>query len=197
MKLGKGSVALDDAWREYAEFPSAMRYETLMKLVPKAKHKSWHDKAMDAAERGELCDFIELCLATKETDRLVKRLAAAVPAALEDVSHYRTEPAARRLAGSHPAVAGKLYRALGMRILNAKKSRYYDAALGHFEEAKRCFEKANDSAAWEAVVAEVRQEHKRKSIMADFDRIVAGRGPRTESSFLERAKTKWKAGLGG
>jgi hypothetical protein len=174
-----------------------MGYETLMKLVPKAKQKSWHNKAMDAAEGGELGYFIELCLATKETDRLVKRLAPTAPAALEDVSHYRTEPAAKRLARSHPAVAGKLYRALGMRILNAKKSRYYDAALGHFEEAKRCFEKANDPAAWKALVAEVRQEHSRKSIMADFDRIVAGQGQRTEPSFLERAKTKWKAGSGG
>jgi hypothetical protein len=197
VKLGKGSVALDDAWREYAELPSAMGYETLMKLVHKAKQKSWHDKAMDAAEGGELGSFIELCLATKETDRLVKRLTAAAPAALEGVSHDWTGPAAKHLARSHPAVAGKLYRALGMRILKAKKSRYYDAALAHFEEAKRCFEKANDPAAWKALVTEVRKEHSRKSIMVDFDRIVEGHGPRTEPSFLERAKTKWKAGSGG
>jgi hypothetical protein len=197
VKLGKGNAAIDDAWREFAEFPSAMGYETLMKLVPKAKHKTWHTKAMDAAEGGELGYFIELCLATKETERLVHRLAAATPAALEGLSHYRTEPAAKHLARSHPGLAGKLYRALAMRILNAKKSRYYDAALRNFEDAKRCFEKANDPAAWAAIVAEVRREHSRKSIMADFERIVAGQGSRTEPSFLERAKTKWKAGSGG
>lgn len=113
------------------------------------------------------------------------------------MSHYKTEPAAKLLARSHPAVAGKLHRALAMRILNAKKSRYYDAALAHFEEAKRCFERANDPAAWEAVAAEVRREHSRKTIMPDFERIVAGQGLRTEPSFLERAKSKWKAGSSG
>lgn len=45
--------------------------------------------------------------------------------ALEGLSHYTTEPAAKRLAKLDPAVAAKLFRALGMRILNARKSKYY------------------------------------------------------------------------
>jgi hypothetical protein len=32
-------------------------------------------------------------------------------------------------------VAAKVYRALGMRILSAKKSKHYDAALSHVENA--------------------------------------------------------------
>ncbi|MBI1876292.1 MAG: hypothetical protein HYS05_20700 [Acidobacteria bacterium] len=33
----------------------------------------------------------------------------------------------------------RLYR---LRIVNAKKSKYYDAALSNFERARRCFERA-------------------------------------------------------
>jgi hypothetical protein len=89
-------------------------------------------------------------------------------------------------------LAGKVFWALGMRILNAKKSKYYDAALSHFEETKSCFERAGISQQWDAVVAEVRQAHHRKTgFMPGFERLVAGRGPSQQPSFLERARNRW------
>ena len=36
-----------------------------------------------------------------------------------------------------------------MRIVNAKKSKYYDAALSNFEGAERCFERAGLVIEWE------------------------------------------------
>ena len=191
-KLGRNSEALEAAWAEFQESPDRDSYQELMRFVPKAERATWHTKAIDAAERGKLGSLIELLMETKETERLVRCLQEASDSALEGLSHYVTEPAAKRLAKTQPEVAAKVFRALGMRILNAKKSRYYDAALSHFENAKSCFERVGMGQQWEAVVAEVRQAHHRKvGFMPSFERLVAGQGPRQEPSFLERARNRW------
>ena len=71
---------------------------------------------------------------------------------------------------------------------DAKKSKYYGAGLGHFEDAKACYERAGLARSWDVLVAEVRGAHRRKAgFMADFERLVAGRRPSDEPSFLERA----------
>jgi len=194
VKLGRGSDALDDAWSEFREHPSKFSYEELMRFVPKAEREAWHGKAMDAAERADLGSLIELWLEKKEIERLVERLRKASDAELEALSHYATEPAAKRLAMSHPDVAARAYRAMGMRILNAKKSKYYDAALSNFENAKRCYERSGLGREWDAVVAAVRRAHHRKvGFMGDFERLVAGNGPSQEPSFLDRARSRWSS----
>ncbi len=122
--LGRRGDALEQAWAEYREHPNRFSYEELMRFVAKAKRAEWHTKAMEAADRAELGPVIELWLETKEIERLTARLRAAKDAELERLSHHFTEPAAKRLAKPHPDVAARSYRALGMRILNAKKSKY-------------------------------------------------------------------------
>ena len=165
-----------------------------MRFVPKAERAAWHAKAMDTAERADLGPVIELWLETREVERLAKRLRTATDPEIEGLSHYRTEPTARRLAKSHPDVAAKVYRALGMRILSAKKSKYYDAALSRFEEAKRCYERSDLHREWAALVTDVRQAHHRKAgFMADFERLAAGHGPSDTPSFLDRARSRWSA----
>ncbi|MBI4564839.1 MAG: hypothetical protein HY716_09135 [Planctomycetes bacterium] len=191
-KLGRGGDALEEAWAEFHEHPSTYSYEELMRFVPKAERAAWHTKAMEEAEHGDLSSVIELWLKTKEIERLVARLRKATDAEIEDLSHYTTEPAAKRLAKDHADVAAKVYRALGMRILKAKKSKYYYAALSNFEEAKHCYRRAGFEAQWDALVAEVRKEHQRKlGFMDGFEKLVAGRGPSQEPSFLERARGRW------
>jgi len=191
-KTGRGGAALEDAWAEFCEAPDTFSYEELMRFVPKAERAAWHTKAMGAAEQADLHSVIDLWLKTKEIERLVERLRKASDAEIENLSHYTTEPAAKRLAKDHADVAGKVYRALGMRILKAKKSKYYDAALSNFEEAERCYRRAGLEAQWDALVAEVRKEHQRKlGFMGSFERLVAGRGPSQEPSFLERARDRW------
>jgi uncharacterized Zn finger protein len=190
--LGRPGEALEEAWAEFRESPNRCSYEELMRFVPKTERALWHAKAMDAAERSDLGSLIELLLETKETERLICRLQEASDRALEGLSHYVTEPAAERLAKTHPEVAAKLFRALGMRILNAKKNKYYPAALSHFEDAKHCYGRALLDQQWDAVVAEVRRAHHRKvSFMPGFERLVAGQGPSQEPSFLERARKRW------
>ena len=193
-KLGRHRDALEDAWAAFREGPSTFSYGDLMRFVPKAERAAWHAKALDAAERADLGALIELWLETREVERLVRRLRTATDPEIEELSHYRTEPAARRLAKSHPDVAAKVYRALGVRILKAKKSKYYEAALSHFENAKRCYERSDLHREWAALVAEVRRAHHRKvGFMANFERLAAGHGPSDAPSFLDRARNRWAA----
>ena len=167
-------------------------FQELMRYVPAKEKKAWHRKAMEASEKGDLSSQIELWLEKKESDRLVSRLRRATDEELEELSHYRTEPLARKLGRSQPDIAARVYRALCMRIVNAGKSKYYDAALDNIEHAKKCYTKAGLDAEWVAVVADVRERHfRKKGFMAEFEEIVSGAPKRVEPPFLERAKARW------
>lgn len=191
-KLGRDDEALTSAWAEYREHPSKYSYRDLMSFVPKTDRPAWHEKAVDAATGTDLHSLIELLLDTKEIERLAELIRRSTNDALERVSHYAAEPAAKKLERTHADAAARLWRALGMRIVNAKKSKYYEAALGNFEQAKRCYEKAGLAAEWEDVVNEVRAEHRRKTgFMPGFEEIVVGSGRRQEPPFIERAKARW------
>jgi len=193
-KLGRRNEALDAAWVEYLEHPSKYSYDDLMKYVPKTERAAWHEKAIEGAKGSDLHSLIELLLETKELERLAELVRRSKNDALESVSHYATEPAAKKLEKTHPDVAARLWCAQGMRVVNAKKSKYYDAALSNFERARCCFEKAGLVADWQRIVEKVRSEHHRKTgFMFGFEEVVAGSGPTGKPSFLERAKTRWGA----
>lgn len=186
-KLGRGSEALASAWSESEKYPSRSAYDQLMKYVPKGERATWHDKVINASAQADLNSVIELWLATKETERLVERLRAASHEKLQSLSHCRTEPAAKKLLRSQPDIAAKVYRALGVRILNAKKSKYYDAALSNFEQAKRCYRKAGLDSAWNELAGEIPRNHGRKSsFMPGFERLVQGMKPDATPSFRSR-----------
>jgi hypothetical protein len=191
-KLGRGGEALDTAWADYRAHPSEYTYEDLMKYVPKAERHTWHKKAIEAITGADLSSAMDLLVAAKELDRLADLVRHATDNALEGLSHYTTEPVAEKLEKPHPDLAARLWRAQGMRIIDAKKSKYYAAALSNFESAKRCFERAGLDAEWKKTVSQVRVGHHRKSgFMLGFERLAAGIGPSDEPSFLERAKARW------
>ena len=193
-KLGRGQEALDSAWAEFEKRPGTFAYEELMRYVPKPDRSAWHERAMATAERGDLGSFIELCVKAKETDRLAKRLECPSDGDLEGLSHYETEPAATAVAKKHPSAAAKVFRALCMRTLKAAKSKYYDEALTHLEQARRCYLAAGLEQHWEALALEIRRDHYRKSsFMPGFDAIVAGKRARVEASFLDRARWQWSS----
>ena len=79
-----------------------------------------------------------------------------------------------------------------LRIVEAKKSKYYDAALGHFEKARDILTKQEQAGEWQNLVGEVRERHGRKSsFMPGFERLVEGYRSGDEPSFLDRARKKW------
>ncbi len=194
VKLGRGNEALDAAWAGYVEHPSKYRYDNLMRFVPQAERPKWHERAIGAAKGANLQSLMELLLSTKELERLADLVRQSKDSVIEGLSHYATEPVAQQLEEPHPDLAARLWRAQGMRIVNAKKSKYYAAALSNFESAKRCFERAGLVTEWEKTVHQVRADHHRKTgFLSGFERLVAGAGPRDEPSFLERAKVRWAA----
>lgn len=185
-KLGQAGDALQSAWSEYEDNPSTFTYKELMRYVPAGAKKVWHEKAMAASEKGALANQIELWLEKKEIERLVSRLRGTADEKLEKISHFTGEPLARRLERSHPDIAARIYRALCMRIVNAGKSRYYDAAIDNLAHAKKCYMKAGLEADWQALVAEVRGRHSRKyGFMARFEDVVSGPRKGTREGSLQ------------
>ncbi len=87
---------------------------------------------MAAADKADLGGFVSLCVTAREWERLARRVHSARAEESESLSHYCAEPAAKGLAKKDARPAAKLYRALGLRIVNAGKSKYYNEALGHF-----------------------------------------------------------------
>jgi len=195
-RLGRADEAIAAAWADFERAPNKYGYETLIDLVPEADRAGWHDKAMAAADNGDLSSAIGLFVETREVDRLAARVDGATDDELEGMSHYATEPAAEILVEGRPALAARVFRALGLRIVNAKKSKYYDAALGNFERARDCYAAAEQQEVWEALVTEVRREHGRTySFMPGFERVAeGGRAVEPRPSFLERARSRWPRG---
>jgi hypothetical protein len=134
-KLGRTSEAIEAAWADFRKHPGKYTYAELMKLVPKNERTAWHAKAMDAAE-GDLHSLMELFIETKEMHRLAESVPGATDKALQNLSHYATEPVAKKLEKIHPDLAARLWRAQGMRIVDGGKSKYYDAALSNFKSAR-------------------------------------------------------------
>ncbi len=191
-RLGRQDEALEAAWADFLKHPSKFTYEGLMKFVPKAEHREWHEKALNAAECADLHSLLELFVETKEMERLAELVRGSSDEALEKVSHYATEPAATRLEKSHPELAARLWRAQGMRIVDAKKSKYYDAALSDFERARDCYLRAELAVEWEKTVRRVCALHRRKTgFINGFEALAAGAKHRDRPSFLERAKVSW------
>lgn len=110
-RLGRQHEALEAAWAEYRQHPSKFTYDDLMKFVPEAERREWHDRALNAAEGADLHSLLELFIETGETERLAALVRSSTDQALEAMSHYATEPAAKRLEDGHPDLAARLWRA--------------------------------------------------------------------------------------
>jgi hypothetical protein len=191
-KLGREGEALDAAWAEYRKSPSKFSFGDLMKVVSKAERAVWREKALDAAKGADLDSAMELFVETREMDRLADLVRGVTDEKLEELSHYATEPAAMRLEKTLPGLAARLWRAQGMRIVDAGKSKYYAAAVSNFERAKRCFARAGLTADWEVTVSQVRSSHRRKTgFMPAFEAVATGVGDKEQPSFLDRAKARW------
>lgn len=80
-----------------------------------------------------------------------------------------------------------------MRIVKAKKSKYYGIALDHFLKAKKLYSENDCQEEWLSLVENVRRDHYRKySFIGDFENIVSGNYPEYLESFEERIRKRWE-----
>jgi hypothetical protein len=191
-RLGRHDEAVQAAWADFERSPSTYTYESLMEFVPEAERLDWHAKAIEAAAgASSLHGAVPLLLESKETAHLARLIDHCADRDLEHGSHSISQ-AAQALAEDYPRQAARLWRAMGVGIVNHGKSKYYGTALDHFERAKRCYAAAGLDGDWEELVDWVRVNHSRKrGFMADFEELVAGTEPEPEPSFLEQAKARW------
>ena len=190
-KVGRPEEALALAWKDFNTGPSTVTYEELMACAPAPEHQDWHLRAMERACTADLSSAVDLFLEVRETDRLLGVLEGAKEPAVRALGHYTLQKAAKGLEKDHPAVAARLYRSLGLRIVDEAKSKYYRFALSHLARAKKCYEKAGLGHEWEATVKDVRKRHHRKpSFIPGFEKVVKGLLSK-RSSFLDRARKRW------
>jgi hypothetical protein len=78
---------LEAAWADFREHPSKFTYDDLMKFVPKAERREWHEKALNEAKGADLDSLLELFVETREVERLAELVHASADEALESVSH--------------------------------------------------------------------------------------------------------------
>ena len=191
--LGQKGDALESAWSEFKAYPSVFSYDELMKYVSKKDRKHWHNRAIDEVKKASLPETIELCTKTKEWEILAECIDDCRHEDLESISHYTTEKAAQELERTYPIEAAKIYRSMGMRIVKAKKSKYYGAALGNFLKTKKLYLDNDRREEWMSLVEVVRRDHYRKySLMGDFEELVSGNYPETPESFEERTRKRWE-----
>jgi len=91
---------------------------------------------------AQIDSVLELLVETRETERLAELVHFTTDAVLENISHDATEPAAMKLEKPHPELAARLWRAQAMRIVDAGKSKYYEAAAANLERARKCYLRA-------------------------------------------------------
>jgi len=190
--LGNNDCAIESAWADFRKHPSEYSYDELMKYVEKKDINIWHNKAIEEAKKASLDSTIELFIKTKELDVLADCILSVKHEELENIGHYKMEEAAEVLLNRNSIAAAKVYRAMGMRIVDSGKSKYYNNALEHFLKVKAIYTKNNSEEKWLSIVRHIRENHSRKySFIPDFEKIVSGEYPPFHESFIQRAGKRW------
>ena len=175
-KLGKSGEALELAWQNFQKSPTLYSYEEVIEFAPKTEKKKWHDEMIALASKGKLRCFIEICTETKEWDLVAQRIIESKDEELSDLSHFVTEKPAKALEKKSPLASAMLYVAMGRRIVDEGKSKYYDASIDNFKIARKLYLQVGESKTWEKIVAQIESKHHRKtSFINDFRDIAEGK----------------------
>ncbi|MFN3201550.1 MAG: DUF6880 family protein [Bradymonadia bacterium] len=191
--LGRWSEAVDIIWGDYDHQPTLDLYVALMSSLPVEERRRWRRRALTRARRDDLGVFIEIGLHAEALDALAAAVVEAGPDVIARLSHHVTEPVAVALSPEHPSAAALIYRALALRILDADRSAWYDAAVDHLRDARRCYLKADQAGVWSALVDYIRRAHGQKHpFMASFRAVLHGDPQADDTPFLDRAHDIWR-----
>lgn len=197
LKLGRWQEAIEKAWEKFIEYPSVFKYQDLGECWPLDDDKDkesvkveWYQKALAIIdENASLDNKIEFYLQFNEIELLTKFVANASDEQLGQIGHNRGEKMAVLLKDQYPLLAARVYRAQGMRIVENKKSKYYDKAAEYLYLAKQLYCQNGQAKEWDKIVNTILVEHKRKSgFMAEFNNVLNDQPPRRVPSFQERVQ---------
>jgi hypothetical protein len=151
--LGRRDEAIRREWSHFIQVPAIYSYQALMELVSETERATWHDKAIEAAVQSDasLPELLPLLVDTKEVAHLARAIDQCADDHLGHAGH-RTAEAAEALDVSYPEQAARLWRALGIGIVNRGKSKHYTTAVEYFSRAKRCFTAAGLPDCWDQLV---------------------------------------------
>ncbi len=188
--LDRHDEAIQNEWSHFTQVPAICSYQTLMELVPETARATWYDRAIEAAVQSgaSLSALLPLLVDTEETARLACVTGQCTDDHLSRTG-YRTVEAAEALDESYPEQAARLWRALGLGIVNTGKSKQYTAAVEYFGRAKRCFAVAGLLDCRDQLAGQVRANHYRKvGFIREFEKVVTGVTPEPEPSFPGKAR---------
>jgi hypothetical protein len=195
VKLGRADEALQSVWADFVAFPHRYTYEHLAALIPEDERQAWRERILEVVGRARLEERMDMLLVLQEPDLLAALVDQTPDPALEGLSHTLGEPAAALLERDHPGPAARLWRAQALRILHAKRSKYYEVAVLDLAHARDGFLAAGQGEVWDQTVAQLLVEHRRKlGFMEGFQRLAAGATPEPQPTFLERARAQWQKG---
>ncbi|MDB5098379.1 MAG: hypothetical protein JWM80_2800 [Cyanobacteria bacterium RYN_339] len=191
VQLGRTEEAVAEAWAVFEREPCDDTLEEVLELAPEPEHGRWLARAMDAVSDEALGPALKVWLRGGAIDRIAGALAKLSDEALERTSRHLLESAAEAIESTAPALAGKVYRAVGWRTLTFGRGRSNAQAVAYFGNARRCWLAADRLDEWEALLVELRAAHgRKKSLLAEVQRL-AGPIKSKQPSLLERGRSRW------
>jgi hypothetical protein len=191
VQLGRTDEALAEAWAAFERDPCDDTLEEVLELAPEPEHERWLALAMDAVLEEALGPALKVWLRGGAIDRIAGALAKLSDEALERTSRHLLESAAEAIETTAPALAGKVYRAMGWRTLTFGRGRSNAQAVAFFEDARRCWLAADRLDEWDALLVALRAEHgRKKTLLAEVQRLAGPTKPK-QPSLLERGRARW------
>lgn len=191
LKMGRRDEVVSILWQKYESCPSHSRFQELLDAVPSETRSQWRERALEKATASDFTTAAAILAEENAWPAVAELVRIASDRTLEGTSHYLMEPVAKGLEEGHPDLAARLWRAQALRIVDAGKSKYYEAALENLSMARQCYLRAGLAHEWEATVAAIRTNHSRKRwFLAKFELVAAGMHKEAET-FVERAKREW------
>ena len=190
---GSRNMALENAWEEFRKTPSEYGYAELMKYVEKNETEKWRGKAIEEAKKAPVGLTLKLFLELKELRILSERILAAGDEELEGIHYSIAGVAAKTLHKEYPLAAARIYRSLGMHIVNEKRSSIYFIAMGHFSRVKKIYCENGMEDEWQDIVNDIKERHYRKKKFFDeFEKLVSGAYPEKKETFSKKTRKIWE-----
>lgn len=140
-------------------------------------------------KQASISNKIEFYIKFNELNLLAAFVTNSKDEELEDIGHYLGEQIGESLRNEFPLLAARVYRAQGMRIVNNKKSKYYEESVDYLYVAKQLYQANGRGEEWDKTVNTIMVEHKHKSgFMALFERIMQDKPPKKIPTFKERVQ---------